>query len=280
MSLVRRPRLRPLPVNSLIPNMLTVISLCAGLTSIRFSLAGQWDLAVLAIVLAGILDGLDGRLARMLKGATRFGAELDSLADFVSFGVAPVVLLYQWTLSDLGGVGWIVVLGYPVCCALRLARFGTDRDGEHLPPWAASFFVGVPAPAAAGLAILPLVATFQTGWEAFRWPFLVAPYLVAVSVAMVSRIPTVSFKRVRIRREHVLPLLVVVGLAVAALTSYPWLTLGAATMAYLASIPVTVLRHARIARRGADAPETESPALVREAPPGTKDAAIDRSALH
>ena len=280
MSLVRRPRLRPLPVNSLIPNMLTVISLCAGLTSIRFSLAGQWDLAVLAIVLAGILDGLDGRLARMLKGVTRFGAELDSLADFVSFGVAPVVLLYQWTLSDLGGVGWIVVLGYPVCCALRLARFGTDRDGGHLPPWAASFFVGVPAPAAAGLAILPLVATFQTGWEAFRWPFLVAPYLVAISVAMVSRIPTVSFKRVRIRREHVLPLLVVVGLAVAALTSYPWLTLGAATVAYLASIPLTVLRHARIARRDAEASAPESPALVREAPPATKDAAVDRSALH
>ena len=270
MSLVRPPRLRPIPVNSLIPNMLTVISLCAGLTSIRFSLAGEWDLAVLAIVLAGILDGLDGRLARMLKGATRFGAELDSLSDFVSFGVSPVVLLYEWTLSDLGGVGWIVVLGYPVCCALRLARFGTDHDGERRPQWAASFFVGVPAPAAAGLALFPLVATFQFGWELFQWPALVAPYVVAISVGMVSRLPTASFKRLRVRREHVLPLLAVVGLAVAALTSYPWLALSAATLAYLVSIPVTVTRYASIARRDSRAAAATAAPAASAARPDTE----------
>ncbi|MDA1131703.1 MAG: phosphatidylcholine/phosphatidylserine synthase [Proteobacteria bacterium] len=245
--MIRRPRMRPLPVNSLIPNMLTVVSLCAGLTSIRFSLVGEWEAAVLAIVVAGVMDGLDGRLARLLKGVTRFGAELDSLADFLSFGVAPVILLYEWTLADLGGVGWIVVLCYPVCCALRLARFNTEQEPDRHPGRSA-FFVGLPAPAAAAFAILPLAASFQWGWEFFRWPLLVAPFVLAISVLMISRLPTISFKRVRIRREHVLPLLVVLGAVIAALTSYPWLTLVAVTLLYALAIPVALVRHAQTAQ--------------------------------
>lgn len=244
--MIRPRRLRPLPVNSLVPNMLTVVSLCAGLTSIRFSLVGEWEAAVLAIVVAGVMDGLDGRLARLLKGVTRFGAELDSLADFLSFGVAPVILLYEWTLADLGGIGWIVVLCYPVCCALRLARFNTERDPDRTSGRSA-FFVGLPAPAAAAFAILPLAASFEWGWEVFRWPLVVAPFVLAISVLMVSRLPTVSFKRIRIRREFVLPLLVVLGAVIAALTSYPWVTLVVATLLYAASIPFTIFRVARLA---------------------------------
>jgi CDP-diacylglycerol--serine O-phosphatidyltransferase len=243
-----RPRLRSLPVNSLIPNMLTVISLCAGLTSIRFSLNGNWELAVLAIVFAGVMDGLDGRLARLLKGVTRFGAELDSLADFLSFGVAPVFVLYQWSMNSLGGfagMGWIAVLAYAVCCALRLARFNTMADShQQQPAWTLNFFVGVAAPAAAGLAILPPVLVFQfPALEGvLRSPYLLAPYTLALAALMVSRVPTVSLKRIRVQRSYVLPILLVVGIGVAALTSYPWITLGLCGIAYLVSIPITALR--------------------------------------
>jgi CDP-diacylglycerol--serine O-phosphatidyltransferase len=277
---IRRPRLRPLPVNSLIPNMLTVISLCAGLTSIRLSLSSEWELAVLAIVVAGIMDGLDGRLARLLKGVTRFGAELDSFADFLSFGVAPVILLYQWTLSGLGGIGWIVVLTYPVCCALRLARFNTDIEA---PSWASGFFVGLPAPAAAGLAILPLIANFQFGWALLRAPALVAPFVVILSLLMVSRVPTISFKRLRVRREHVLPLLVVVGLGMAALTSYPWITLSALALSYASTIPVTVFRYSRLARRhaGTARPAAAEPSRGAKGIPAAADTPpVKRDTLH
>ena len=281
---LRRPRLRPLPVNSLIPNMLTVVSLCAGLTSIRLSLSGDWELAVLAIVVAGIMDGLDGRLARLLKGVTRFGAELDSFADFLSFGVAPVILLYQWTLSGLGGIGWIVVLTYPVCCALRLARFNTGVEAPSGPPaWASGFFVGLPAPAAAGLAILPLIANFQLGWAVFRAPAVVAPFVVVLSLLMVSRVPTISFKRLRVRREHVLPLLVVVGLGMAALTSYPWITLSAVSLSYAATIPVTVFQYSRLARKhsGADrAPAAKPSDGAAEIRAGPDKPAAERDTLH
>ncbi len=244
----RRSRLRSLSLTSMIPNMMTVISLCAGLTSMRFALSEDWAFAVGAIVLAGILDGLDGRLARALNSASRFGAELDSLADFVSFGVAPVVLLYQWTLSDLGGVGWIVVLGYSVCCALRLARFNTPSDKAIVAPWAAGFFEGTPAPGAAGLAILPVVLTLQFGDGLFQWAPMVAVYVLALSVLMVSRLPTMSFKMVRIQRDYVLAVLLVVALAVAAVTSYPWLTLTVISVAYMATIPIGMIRYARMAR--------------------------------
>lgn len=250
----RRSRLRSLPVNSLIPNMLTVISLCAGLTSIRFSLNGNFELAVLAIVFAGVMDGLDGRLARLLKGVTKFGAELDSLADFLSFGVAPVFALYLWSLNTLGGfagMGWIAVLAYAVCCALRLARFNTMADShQQPPPWTLNFFVGVAAPAAAGLAILPLVLVFQfPGLEGIlRSPYLLAPYTMALAALMVSRVPTVSLKRLRVQRRFVLPILLVVGIGVAALTSYPWITLGLFGIAYLVSIPITATRYLQLER--------------------------------
>ncbi len=241
----RAKRLKGLPVNSLIPNILTVLAVCAGVTSIRFSMEGQWEMAVMSIAVAAILDTLDGRVARLLKGASKFGAELDSLSDFVSFGVAPAILLYRWTLSDLGGVGWIIVLAYAVCCGLRLARFNIMLDDPNRPAWAADYFTGVPAPAAAGLVLLPVMISFQIGDDVVRIVYLNAINAIFVAFMMVSETPTFSFKRMRVKRERVLPVLIVVGLLGAVVASYPWLMLSAVTAVYLVSIPLSIQRHRR-----------------------------------
>ncbi|HTH17839.1 MAG TPA: CDP-diacylglycerol--serine O-phosphatidyltransferase, partial [Magnetospirillum sp.] len=204
-KVIRPPRIPGLSINRLIPNILTLLALCAGLTSIRFGLHGAWEKAVLSIILAGILDGLDGRVARLLQGTSKFGAELDSLSDFVSFGVAPAMLLYFWTMQGAGGLGWAMVLLYTVCCGLRLARFNTMLGQADLPPYAYNFFTGVPAPAAAGVVLLPMVASFEFGAGFFNRPTLVAVFLLGVSFLMVSTIPTFSFKKVRIPNAWVLP---------------------------------------------------------------------------
>ena len=235
----RRPRLRGLPVNSLVPNILTVLAVCAGLTSVRFALAEQWEFAVMAIAVAALLDALDGRVARLLKGTSKFGAELDSLSDFVSFGVAPALVLYQWTMSALGGMGWIVVLAYAVCCGLRLARFNTALEDPDEPEFAANYFTGVPAPAAAGLALLPMMISFQIGDDFFRLAFVNAINLVFVAFLMVSQVPTWSFKKMRVKRESVLPVLIVVGLIGAVVASYPWFVLSAICVTYLGIIPLS-----------------------------------------
>ena len=247
-----RGGLRSLPINSLAPNMLTVLALCAGLTSIRFSLNESWQLAVTAILVAVVLDGLDGRLARLLKGTSKFGAELDSLSDFVCFGVAPAILIYLWTLNDLGGVGWILVLAFCVCCGLRLARFNTALDSINQPAWMANFFMGVPAPAAGGLVILPVVLSFQVAESFFHYPLVNGLVIAAVAFLMVSKVPTYSFKRVRVRREFILPVLIVVGLLAAVLWSYPWLTLTSMGMLYVVSMPLSFHSHRRYAREAAE----------------------------
>jgi CDP-diacylglycerol--serine O-phosphatidyltransferase len=225
--------------------MLTVLALCAGLTSMRFSLNESWQLAVTAIVVAAVFDGLDGRLARLVKGTSKFGAELDSLSDFVCFGVAPSILIYRWTLSDLGGVGWILVLAFSVCCALRLARFNTALDSANQPTWMANFFAGVPAPAAGGLVLLPIILSFQVAEFFFHLPLVSAAVVAAVAFLMVSKVPTYSFKRIRVRREYILPVLIVVGLLAAVLWSYPWLTLTGVAVLYVASIPLSIRSHHR-----------------------------------
>jgi CDP-diacylglycerol--serine O-phosphatidyltransferase len=243
----RRRMRRALPVNSLIPNILTVLALCAGMTAIRFGLQERWDLAVFAIVVAGVFDGLDGRLARLLKGATKFGAELDSLSDFIAFGVAPAVLVYLWTTHLLGGFGWVAALAFGTCCALRLARFNTAIGTEHeAPAWHRYFFTGVAAPAGAGFAVLPIILSHQFGDTFFRNPFVCAIWLMLVAFLMISRIPTYSFKLLRVRRDFVLPTLVLVGFLAAVLVSYPWFTLGLVGIAYLASIPFSIQRHRRL----------------------------------
>jgi CDP-diacylglycerol--serine O-phosphatidyltransferase len=243
----RNRRLRELPVNSLIPNILTVLALCAGLSAIRFAMQEKWQLAVAAIIIAGVLDGLDGRMARLLKGATKFGAELDSLSDIVAFGVAPVLVIFLWSTEALGGVGWIAGLAYSTCCALRLARFNTALDNPDRPVWASYFFTGMAAPAAACVALLPMAISFQIESSLLREPAFMTAWLLAVAFMMISQIPTYSFKRVRIRREMVLPMLVVVGIVAAILFSYPWFVLSVLGLLYLASIPFSYRAQQRFA---------------------------------
>lgn len=246
MKVPRSRRFRPLPMRTLVPNSITVLALCAGLTAIRFALQARWEMAVAAIIVAGVLDGLDGRLARLLKGTSRFGAELDSLSDFVSFGIAPGVVLYTWSLQDAGGVGWIAVLVFGVSCALRLARFNTAIDDPDRPLYMANFFTGVPAPAGAGLALLPMMLSFQDLEEIFRLPVVIVPYLIGVAILMVSRLPTYSLKRIRVARDHILFALMAVGLFAALMISYPWTVLTAVGGLYLLSIPVSVRSCARL----------------------------------
>ena len=248
----RNRRLRDLPVNSLIPNILTVLALCAGMSAIRFAMQEKWELAVAAIIVAGILDGLDGRMARLLKGATKFGAELDSLSDFIAFGVAPALVIYLWSTEVLGGIGWIAGLAYSTCCALRLARFNTALDNPDQPAWTSYFFTGMAAPAGACIALLPIAVSFQIGDSIMRQPVFMAIWLLLVAFMMISQIPTYSFKRVRIRREMVLPLLVVVGIVAAVLATYPWFVLSVLGALYLISIPFSFRAQQRLAAASPD----------------------------
>jgi len=278
--MLRRPRMRvrvrvrPLSfsLNRMIPNILTMLALCAGMTAIRFAIADKFESAVAAVIIAAILDGLDGRIARLLKGTSTFGAQLDSLSDFVSFGVAPPVLLYLWTMSHYPGFGWAVVLIFGVCCALRLARFNT-QIGAELPPYAYNFFTGVPAPAGAGLVLLPMIADFEFGGDiVFRSPILNAATIIAVSALMVSRVPTFAMKRFRVPQEWVLPTLLVVGALAAFLTTEPWATMLVMGALYLGSIPFSIRSYRRL-RRTAEAMRAATLRLASEA-----GAAADRPA--
>ncbi|HEX5079507.1 MAG TPA: CDP-diacylglycerol--serine O-phosphatidyltransferase [Geminicoccaceae bacterium] len=247
----RRRPLRAQPLIHLVPNIFTVMSLCAGLTAIRYGLDQRYELALTLIVVAGVLDGLDGRSARLLKITSKLGAQLDSLADFLSFGVAPAVLVYLWTLNQVKGIGWSLALLFATCCALRLARFNTELEGDQHPPWMSRFFTGLPAPAAAGCLIMPMLATFALGQT---WPRnweLNALLTLVVAVLMVSRVPTFSIKMivVRVKPEWILPTLIGVGLLAAALLNTPWLTLLAVGVAYLVSLPVSVVVAYRLRRQ-------------------------------
>ncbi len=246
-----------LPVRTVIPNALTVLALCAGLTAIRFALEGRFEASVAAIIVASVFDALDGRVARFLKGTTRFGAELDSLTDFVNFGVAPVLVLYLWSLNEIGGIGWIAVLGYAVCCALRLARFNVALEDPDKPAWSGNFFVGVPAPAGALIVMLPLYLSF-IGFTALQdLPLLLAIHCFFVAFLMISRVPTFSGKRMglRIRREMVLPILLFVGFSAAVILNYPWHAFSAIATGYLAVIPLSIMRHRHHQARSAAALE-------------------------
>ncbi len=251
-----RQRLHVKPIrgfsfNKMIPNILTLLALCAGMTAIRLGIEEHFHEAVIAILVAGVLDGIDGRIARLLKGTSEFGAELDSLADFVSFGVAPAALMYIWSLQTLSSLGWVVALLYAVCCSLRLARFNS-QIGADLPPYAYNFFTGVPAPAAAGLALGPMLLQFEFGWSGFRSPWFGIVVLAAVAALMVSRVPTFSGKRFHLPREWVLPiLLVIVGLAALA-TTEPWGTLVLIGVIYLASIPLSIRAYGRLRRAASE----------------------------
>lgn len=245
---------RRLNINRMIPNMMTLLAISAGMTAIRFALEGRWEYAVLAIVVAAILDGLDGRLARLLKGTSKFGAELDSLSDFLCFGVAPAMMLYLWALKGAGRFGWMLALAFTIGMGLRLARFNTMLEDPDTPAWEAHFFVGVPAPAGAGLALLPMILSFQIGDDLVRNPWTVALFLISVAAMLVSTIPTFSFKRVRIPRHWIAPTMVGIGLFFAASLSAPWLTLSCTLGAYLISIPFAVKLHRTWRKRANERP--------------------------
>jgi CDP-diacylglycerol---serine O-phosphatidyltransferase len=266
---VRRPRMRRrlsgFSVNRMVPNVLTLLALCAGMTAIRFAVSGDFEAACYAILAAGIFDGLDGRMARLLKATSRFGAELDSLSDFVSFGVAPAAVLYLWTMSQLHSIGWAIVLFFAVCCALRLARFNTQLGAEP-PPYAAAFFTGAPAPAGAGLLLLPMFVSFEWGDWIPRSPYLNAVWISAVALLMVSTVPTMSLKRIRIPPHLVVPSLLGVGVMAGFFMTAPWPTLTFVGALYIGSIPLTIRAYYRL-RRVAAARRSEPAEAAALAPP-------------
>jgi CDP-diacylglycerol--serine O-phosphatidyltransferase len=269
---MRRPRPprvpRGLPLRAVAPNAVTALALCSGLTGIRFAIASQWELAVTMVLIAGVLDGLDGRIARMLHGESRFGAELDSLSDAISFGVSPALILYLWSLSALPRVGWVCSLLLAVFCALRLARFNANIDVSEQPHKSAGFLTGVPAPAGAALAMLPLFLWFVTDEPILRSPYLVAPWVALVALLMVSSIATFSWSSLKLRRHIRFEAIAVVVALFAALFALPWHTLAAITVAYLATFPLSIRAYARVRRLRAAAPvpATSTPGESATAP--------------
>jgi CDP-diacylglycerol--serine O-phosphatidyltransferase len=241
----RVPRLKGQTLNRMIPNLITVCALAAGLTAVRFAISGQWKYAVIAILTAAVLDALDGRMARLLKSTSEFGAQIDSLSDVIAFGVAPAFVVYLWALQGSGDFGWIAAVFFTVCCALRLARFNTMLGS--LPPYAYNYFTGMPAPAAASMAIWPMVMTFEFGSGIADNPIVIGTWLVVIGIMMVSRVPTFAFKRLKVPHGYVMPFLAGAGLAVAGLVTHPWFTLSLIATAYVTSIPFAVWSYRRLA---------------------------------
>jgi CDP-diacylglycerol--serine O-phosphatidyltransferase len=244
----RRPR--RIPTRFLVPNFFTLVSLCAGVTAIRAAIEGRFELALALVVVAALLDGVDGRLARALKAQSRFGAELDSLADFVNFGVAPPLVLYTWGLSGVKGIGWIAALLFACAMSLRLARFNAALDHDK-PRWQSNYFTGVPAPAGAITVLLPMYLEGAGLVDLRQWPMLIAAYACIVAMLLVSTLPTYSGKLAgeRISREYVAPVLAAAAVLVGLLVTYPYATLTTATLLYLALIPWSWGRFRREARR-------------------------------
>src|SRR5271155_5031683 len=276
---LRRRRFRPIPVRMLLPNFITLLAICAGLTAIRLSTEGRMELAVAAIVFAAVLDGLDGRVARMIKGQSKFGAELDSLADFVNFGVAPGLILYFWQLHELGNGGWIAAMVFAISGGLRLARFNATMDDPNKPAFAANFFTGVPAPAGAITVLLPIYLAFL-GWP--RPPAtLTALYTLLIAFLMISRLPVFSGKTIRMRvpPEMVLPVFVSVLFFIALLIGYPWYILSPGSVLYPLSLPLG-WKSARDKAGAAAAPAAARAGVVPPNPtasfaPAISDAAED-----
>ncbi len=242
----RRPRFNGLSFNRVIPNLMTMLGLCAGFTAIRFALEGRFGDAAVAIVIAAFIDGLDGRLARLLKATSRFGAEFDSLADFLCFGAAPSLVLYLWSLRPLGGFGYVPCLMFTVCMALRLARFNASLDSGPRPAYTSNFFTGVPAPAGAGLALFPLFLGLEAQAMGQDWllaiarsQMLCAAVLIGTAMLLVSTIPVWSFKNFKVPMRYVLALLLGTGLYAALLVADPWAALAAAGLLYLGMLPMS-----------------------------------------
>jgi len=249
MPLRRRRGLPVLTLSRLVPNALTLLGLCAGLTAVRLALLERWELAIAAIVFAMVMDALDGKIARLMNVTSEFGAQLDSLADAISFGVAPALIVYLWALSDAGSLGWALALVFAVSCTLRLARFNVNLGGGKPFPWAERFFTGVPAPAGAGLALLPMVLSFELGDGVLGSAWFNGFMLAGVAALMVSTVPTFSAKCVKIPRSYVGLALIGVGALAAFLIGTPWVTLGVMGLMYLASVPIATVVYRRLLKR-------------------------------
>jgi len=238
-----------LPIRAFAPNAITILALCAGLTGVRFAITGDWKLALACIVGAGVLDGFDGRIARLLRAQSKFGAELDSLSDNIAFGTAPALIIFLWSLQDAPRLGWTVSLALAVCCALRLARFNAGIDHKDQPHKSAGFNTGVPAPVGAGLAFVPIYLWLISGNDVFRSWMLVMPWTLFIALLMISSVPTYTWSSIRIRRGWRLLALAGVALFGAALLNEPWWTLLGISVLYLALLPMSVLSYAAVRRR-------------------------------
>lgn len=258
---------RGIPLRAVAPNAVTALALCSGLSGIRFAIAGEWDVAIAMIVIAAVLDGMDGRIARMLNGSSRFGAELDSLSDVIAFGVSPAVILHLWSLQHWPRFGWIFALAYAVCMALRLARFNARIDVEDQPHKSAGFLTGVPAPAGAGLLLLPILLWLASDrqWNWLQDYRLVAPWAAAIAFLVISSLATFSWTSFRLRRRVRLEAIVMIAIVGGALLTAPWETLSALAALYLASIPFSILSYSKVRRqRGAASRRPEPPAAPAE----------------
>lgn len=247
---------RGITLRMLAPNAVTAMALCFGLTGVRYGISGDWERAVLSIIFAGVLDGLDGRIARMLRGESRFGAELDSLSDSIAFGVAPALILYLWSLHAMPKFGWIFALAHALSCALRLARFNANIDAEQQPHKSAGFMTGVPAPAGAGLSFVPLYLWLVTGEDLFRAWYVVAPWTAFVAFLMISNIATYSWSALRLRKRIRLEVIAFAGLLAALLVTDPWLTLLLLCAVYVALIPFGIISYAKVVRTREAEPPT------------------------
>ena len=241
---------RGLALRALLPNAITAAAMCSGLTGIRFAIAERWELAVAAIIFAGLLDGIDGRVARLLNAQSRFGAELDSLADSLSFGTAPALVIYLWSLND-ARIGWFAALALAIACALRLARFNARIDVDVQPHKSAGFLTGIPAPVGAGLAFLPFYLWQTTGLPLFRQPVIVGPWVALIALLMISNLATLSWGSLRPRRAIRLGIILFGALVFAALLLEPWWTLIAISLGYLITLPIGFFRYARVKRQRA-----------------------------
>lgn len=243
---LKNQRLKVLSISAVIPNIATLLALCSGMTAIRMAMLEKWDLAVVALLVAAFLDGMDGRLARLLGSTSRFGAELDSFSDLINFGAAPAIVMYMRGLHKWGETGWCIVLFFTVCMTLRLARFNTRSIEGDSPTWSQGFFTGVPAPAAGYLALMPIMV--QQFWSApfFEAPLLYAVVMIVTGGLMVSRVPTFSLKKVKIPQRLVLPIMLLAVLTASAIYSHPWLTLSVIGFIYLGLIPFSIRAFKRV----------------------------------
>ncbi len=247
---------------AMVPNAVTALALCFGLTGVRFAIAENWGAAVGCVVIAGVLDGMDGRIARLLRANSRFGAELDSLSDVTAFGVAPSFILFLWSLHEAPQFGWVAALALAVCCALRLARFNSRMDADEQPHKSAGYLTGVPAPAGAGLAFVPIYLWLVTdGNPLFRQWYVVMPWVIFIALLLISSVATFSWSSLRIRRSSRLFVIAGIGLLGAALLTAPWVSLLAISLVYIAMLPFSIASYGRVRRRRATGAGRAKPAV-------------------